>query len=433
MKEILDEIGRWQGGGEQVVVATVVATRRSAPRPVGTSLAVSESGKMCGSVSGGCVESDVFEHAMEVMRSGEPKLLSYGITDDSRGRSASRAAARSTSSSRGRMGRLVRAASLDRPAASAGRVTVIEGPRTGARRWSSTVASRSATARPLDRRSRPRPPGGRTGWSTSRTADASSPSVTGRPRGSCVRRRRHGRVAVRGAKLLGWSAIVVTRACFATPRGCRAPTADRVVADGRAIAEPGPDQTAIVVLTHDERFDVPALAGAPATRRVLHRRARLPQLDHDVGSACSRRACPPRTLERLHGPSGLDLGAESPAETAALDPDRDPRRPRRSLGRSTQGVEAADPRRAGLSGPASLETLWSSVGAWPATGRRGRATGRARGGSRGRSRPGARTTARAPPCRGAATGMRQPPAARARTTSPRRPRPRRPCARPARR
>lgn len=82
MKEILEEVGRWQADGEKVVVATVVATRRSAPRPVGTSLAVSESGKMCGSVSGGCVESDVFQNAMEVMASGEPKLLHYGITDD---------------------------------------------------------------------------------------------------------------------------------------------------------------------------------------------------------------------------------------------------------------------------------------------------------------------------------------------------------------
>jgi xanthine dehydrogenase accessory factor len=82
MKEILDEVERWRESGEKVVVATVVATSRSAPRPVGTSLAVSESGKMCGSVSGGCVESDVFENAMDVLRSGEPKLLSYGITDD---------------------------------------------------------------------------------------------------------------------------------------------------------------------------------------------------------------------------------------------------------------------------------------------------------------------------------------------------------------
>jgi xanthine dehydrogenase accessory factor len=82
VKEILAEVERWREAGEKVVVATVVATRRSAPRPVGTSLAISESGKMCGSVSGGCVESDVFENAMDVMRSGESKMLSYGITDD---------------------------------------------------------------------------------------------------------------------------------------------------------------------------------------------------------------------------------------------------------------------------------------------------------------------------------------------------------------
>ncbi len=82
MKEIVDEVERWREQGEQVVVATVVATRRSAPRPVGTSLAVSQSGKMCGSVSGGCVESDVYENAREVMETGEPKLLTYGISDD---------------------------------------------------------------------------------------------------------------------------------------------------------------------------------------------------------------------------------------------------------------------------------------------------------------------------------------------------------------
>jgi xanthine dehydrogenase accessory factor len=49
---------------------------------VGTSLAVSESGQMCGSVSGGCVESDVYENAREVMETGTPKLLSYGIADE---------------------------------------------------------------------------------------------------------------------------------------------------------------------------------------------------------------------------------------------------------------------------------------------------------------------------------------------------------------
>jgi xanthine/CO dehydrogenase XdhC/CoxF family maturation factor len=82
VKEILPEVERWLEDGEKVVVATVVATRRSAPRPVGTSLAVSGSGAMCGSVSGGCVESDVFENAQEVLATGEPKMVSYGISDD---------------------------------------------------------------------------------------------------------------------------------------------------------------------------------------------------------------------------------------------------------------------------------------------------------------------------------------------------------------
>ena len=60
----------------------MIGSRRSAPRPVGSSLAISESGKLCGSVSGGCVEGDVFEQSREVLETGEPKLLSYGISDE---------------------------------------------------------------------------------------------------------------------------------------------------------------------------------------------------------------------------------------------------------------------------------------------------------------------------------------------------------------
>jgi xanthine/CO dehydrogenase XdhC/CoxF family maturation factor len=82
VKEILPEVERWLEQGERVVLATVVASRRSAPRPIGSSLAISESGKLCGSVSGGCVESDVFENARDVLETGEPRLVSYGFTDD---------------------------------------------------------------------------------------------------------------------------------------------------------------------------------------------------------------------------------------------------------------------------------------------------------------------------------------------------------------
>jgi xanthine dehydrogenase accessory factor len=82
VKELLPDIDRWRGQGERVAIATVIATRRSAPRPVGSKLAVSESGQLAGSVSGGCVESDVVLAAQEVLAGGEPRLLTYGITDE---------------------------------------------------------------------------------------------------------------------------------------------------------------------------------------------------------------------------------------------------------------------------------------------------------------------------------------------------------------
>ena len=82
MKEIVEDVQRWRSEGKKVAIATVVATRRSAPRPVGAKLAVSETGEICGSVSGGCVESDVYENAQEVLATGKPKLLSYGIADE---------------------------------------------------------------------------------------------------------------------------------------------------------------------------------------------------------------------------------------------------------------------------------------------------------------------------------------------------------------
>jgi len=81
VKEIVDQVERWRDRGEKVAVATVVATRMSAPRPVGAKFAVSESGEICGSVSGGCVESDIAEHAKAVLETGVPRLLSYGISD----------------------------------------------------------------------------------------------------------------------------------------------------------------------------------------------------------------------------------------------------------------------------------------------------------------------------------------------------------------
>ena len=82
MRDILPAIRRWRGEGKQVAIATVVQVWGSAPRPVGSKMAVSSSGDLEGSVSGGCVESAVFEAASAVMSTRQPTLLRFGVSDE---------------------------------------------------------------------------------------------------------------------------------------------------------------------------------------------------------------------------------------------------------------------------------------------------------------------------------------------------------------
>ncbi len=82
MRDVLEYIDEWTSEGEQIAIATVVSAAGSTPRPVGAKLVVTKSGKMQGSVSGGCVEGAVFATAMEVIESGTPQLVSYGISDE---------------------------------------------------------------------------------------------------------------------------------------------------------------------------------------------------------------------------------------------------------------------------------------------------------------------------------------------------------------
>src|SRR6266513_1782220 len=82
MREILSELRDWTAAGEEVALATVVETWGSSPRPLGSKMAVTRSGKMAGSVSNGCIEGAVFEEAQKVLKSGKGRIAAFGVTDD---------------------------------------------------------------------------------------------------------------------------------------------------------------------------------------------------------------------------------------------------------------------------------------------------------------------------------------------------------------
>jgi xanthine dehydrogenase accessory factor len=81
MLEILNTIESWRSEGQRVALATVVGVEKSAPRDPGAVLAVNGRGDVAGSVSGGCVESAVYEEAQDAIATGRPRLVSYGISD----------------------------------------------------------------------------------------------------------------------------------------------------------------------------------------------------------------------------------------------------------------------------------------------------------------------------------------------------------------
>jgi xanthine dehydrogenase accessory factor len=300
VKEVVPDIGRWRDRGERFALATVVATRRSAPRPVGSKLAVSESGELAGSVSGGCVENEVYSAAREVLDGAPPRLLSYGISDDQ---------ALSVGLPCG--GEIDVYVQVPDAEVVERVLVVLEGEEravmltdleTGEQELVRDTELERGPSRLVEHE-------GRRAF-----ADVYGPP----PRLLVFGAVDTAEALCRAAKAIGWRTVVAdARAKFATPE--RIPSADELVVawPDEALSQVQPDHaTAVVVLTHDDRFDVPALQGALAgeafyvgalgsRRNQARRRERL--LEAGV---------PEEALDRISGPAGLDIGADTPAETA---------------------------------------------------------------------------------------------------------------------
>jgi xanthine dehydrogenase accessory factor len=307
VREVLTDIERWRAAGKRVALATVVATRRSAPRPIGSKLAVSESGELAGSVSGGCVENEVYGVARDVLDGGEPRLLTFGITDDM-------------------------AFSVGLPCGGEIDVWVEEPAAEILGPLLEVVRSegRAVAFIDLDNGStRVVGPGeDPVGDELLRSGHSAVIELDGRPVFADVyapppRLLVFGAVDTAealcaAAKSLGWRTIVAdARTRFATPE--RLPSADEIVGawPEEALARVQPDHsTAVVVLTHDDKFDIPALKGALETEAFYvgalgSRRNQARRRDRLVEAGV-----PDDALERISGPCGLDIGAATPAETA---------------------------------------------------------------------------------------------------------------------
>jgi len=307
VREILPELDRWHARGDRIALARVVATRRSAPRPVGSKLIVSETGELAGSVSGGCVESEVVEAAREVLAGGAPQLLTFGISDDL-------------------------ALSVGLPCG--GEIDVwIDEPDPKLLEELADIARserRAVVFVDLEDGSQRLVPDGdddvadeliRSGHS--KVVELHGRRVFADVFGPPPRLFVYGAVDTAdalcaAAKAIGWRTIVAdARARFATRE--RLPSADEIIVawPEEALAQVAPDHTtAILVLTHDDKFDLPLLTGALATeayyigalgsrRNQERRRERLLEAGVDETE-----------LERISGPAGLDIGAHTPAETA---------------------------------------------------------------------------------------------------------------------
>jgi xanthine dehydrogenase accessory factor len=295
MREVLEELNAWTNAGEEIAVATVVETWGSSPRPIGSKMLVTRSGKLAGSVSNGCIEGAVFEEAQKVLKSREPKLAAFGVADE---------------------------VAFEVGLACGGHIEVYVQP------------LQRVHQQLIDMLNRNEPATLRTNLASGETSlieGAASSTELARRDGDLFvepfRRPAHlviiGAIHIaiplhRLAKLMGYRVTVIdARKKFATKE--RFPEADELIVawPDEAMKKVTIDNsTYVVILTHDPKFDLPAL------RSVLREDAGY------IGAIGSRKTNQNRfdalraegfteeQLSRVHGPIGLDLGGRGAEETA---------------------------------------------------------------------------------------------------------------------
>jgi xanthine dehydrogenase accessory factor len=346
VRDVLDDLHRWWRAGQPVGVATVVETWRSAPRPAGATMLVGPDDTAVGSVSGGCVESAVYDLARSTVEHGSPALHRFGVSDDDAfavgltcGGVLDVFVERVEPAGYPEFGEVVAAVRTGEPVAVVTCVaaTVPGDPAGRLGRRLVLFADRVAGSLGDDRLDDAAADDARGLLAAGRTGTLRY-GYAGERRGDdlvlfVVTYAAPPRMIVFGAidfaaavarigGFLGYRVTVCdARPVFATGR--RFPDADEVVVDWphrylRAEIEAGrtDGRTVVCVLTHDPKFDVPVLevalrqplayVGAMGSRRThADRCARL----HEAGLT-------PDELGRLAAPIGLDLGARTPEETA---------------------------------------------------------------------------------------------------------------------
>jgi xanthine dehydrogenase accessory factor len=341
VRDIRAAVSDLYASGETFALATVIDTYKSAPRDAGAAMLVSASGEAVGSVSGGCVEGAVYEEALEAIRTGTPVRRTYGVSDDDAfsvgltcGGTLHMFVEPINRSGYPQLGSVIGAIDEHQPVAVA---TIVSDPsdqeRVGRRRvvWPGHAegdlgSDRLADA--LDDDVRGMLAQGSTGllrYGTDGQRRGDELEVFVQSFAPAPRMLVFGAIDFAAAvadlgTYLGYRVTVCdARPVFATAK--RFPTAEEVVVKWPhvfldEIADEVDERTAVCVLTHDPKFDVPVLRAALKTRAGY------------IGAMGSRRTHEDRLerlreagvgeedLARLHSPIGLDLGARTPEETA---------------------------------------------------------------------------------------------------------------------